>query len=374
VAVDAIRRRPNGREPKLLRELAAEIYARTAPRWADPADLLPVLAPTWRALASSKPGASVAASLKAALVNLIEDEELGRHPSPSVQDSRRVLAYTLADLGDPRPGISSPNPDDFAANRTVLGLYCEVPAGAFVAGSDPDPEQRRLPDELPRRRADIPYTFYISRYPVTRAQYALFLRSMSPASQASLLDHALVRELRAARILRPTHPVTDISWEAAARYCAWQDWVLSETPLVFVLSGKAIVPTPLTECTVGLPNELEWEKAARGVDGRVYAWGDSSALLSIRHHTEPVPVGACVDHSPYGVRDMCGNVWEWCNDAWASDAPDQRVVRGGGIGPDKRMYRAAARCGNVVTATHDDLGFRPVIRRRADRDLARSPT
>lgn len=134
----------------------------------------------------------------------------------------------------------------------------------------------------------------------------------------------------------PDLPVRNVSWHQAAAYCAWAG--------------------------MRLPTEAEWEKAARGVDGRRYPWGDSRPECETANTSGCVgtvtPVGAFPDGaSPYGALDMAGNVWEWVHDYYAADAyadhagadpqgpasGTNRVYRGGSYGNLKEHSRVTNR-------------------------------
>lgn len=174
-----------------------------------------------------------------------------------------------------------------------------VPAGEFIMGS-----QEGSPDERPAWRVYLE-AFYIDRYPVTNAQYAQFLNAGGgPAGQCGghiCLDtlaenadsHILYWQRRyTAEVGYEQHPVTNVSWYGAQAYCQYY--------------GKR------------LPTEAEWEKAARGTDGRTYPWGDGfdpHKLNSDHRIGDTTPVGSYpAGVSPYGAHDMAGNVWEWVAD------------------------------------------------------------
>ena len=175
-----------------------------------------------------------------------------------------------------------------------------VPAGEFVMGS---PEGQGDADEHPQRRVYLA-AYWIDKLPVTVAEYRKFTRAtgrkMPLAPEWGWKDD---------------HPVVNVTWEEAAAYAAW--------------SGKR------------LPTEAEWEKAARGTDGRVYPWGNvwDPGKCSNAHNsrtTQPVgsyPAGA----SPYGALDMAGNVWQWCAD-WYGPYQSTSIRRP--TGPISGRHRA----------------------------------
>ena len=146
-----------------------------------------------------------------------------------------------------------------------------VPAGEFLMGSEV------WDHTMPVRRVYLD-AFYIDTYEVTNALYQRFMQATGRQAPASWHNS-------------PNQPVVGVSWHAARAYCQWAD--------------------------KRLPTEAEWEKAARGTDGRTYPWGNQW------HHTKvntrlsgklgkPTPVGSYeADRSPYGVYDMAGNVGEW---------------------------------------------------------------
>lgn len=202
-----------------------------------------------------------------------------------------------------------------------------VPAGPFIAGST-----RGADDERPSQTRRLP-TFKIDRTEVTRAMYARCVAAKRCAKPRIDLT------------AEPELPMTQVSWHEARTFCAYA-------------GGR-------------LPTEAEWEKAARGTDGREFPWGndadcaranwgnfDGEGPCAAKNPGRPVVVGQYPEGaSPYGVLDLAGNVWEWVEDKY-EDEPGRRVVRGGSCCSYFVEPRAANR--NAWDADHrdDDLGFR----------------
>ncbi|MCH8294118.1 formylglycine-generating enzyme family protein [Candidatus Poribacteria bacterium] len=222
-----------------------------------------------------------------------------------------------------------------------------VPEGPFIMGTAPD-GVRKTDHEEPQREVTLD-PFYIGKFPVTNAQYAQFLEAA---------EHPPPRFYDNPRFNEPNCPVVGVSWYDAQAFLNW----LNE----------------LTDESYRLPTEAEWEKTARGTDGRMYPWGNEWDVSkgnfgeSRLKHTTPVgsyPEGV----SPYGCYDMGGNVYEWCSD-WShpetykySPAHNpqgpidgrRKVIRGGSWLPRGQF---AARCANragyePVQAVHN-VGFR----------------
>jgi eukaryotic-like serine/threonine-protein kinase len=246
-----------------------------------------------------------------------------------------------------------------------------VPPGWFLAGGDPE-----AVDAIAGRPAWVD-GFILQRDPVTTRAWLDFLDRLAREDVELALEVAPrdeAGELLVARgrdgnfrplpdtPLHPDGPVVGVTWFAAAAYAAW-------------LADRTGLPWRL-------PAELEWEKAARGVDGRTYPWGDwldpSWAVIADSDPTAggPRPVGTSpIDVSPYGVRGMGGNTQDWCLDGWRVDGsvePGQRVdvealqqqeapsrvYRGGHWRSSHRMARAAARHHRDPEARFRTLGVR----------------
>lgn len=211
-----------------------------------------------------------------------------------------------------------------------------VPAGAFVRGSARGDE-----DERPVRSQVLP-TFAIDRTEVTRTAYTACVtaRRCSPVPA----------HLAGAPGADGNLPITGVSWFDARDFCAFA-------------GGR-------------LPTEAEWEKAARGTDGREFPWGGEAACdranwgnfdgegpCAGQNPGFPVTVGRYPSGaSPYGAMDMAGNVWEWVADRYDDD-PKRRVVRGGSCCTYFVAPRSANRNAWAPEYRDQDLGFRCVAAR-----------
>lgn len=260
-------------------------------------------------------------------------------------------------------------PDGVALPATV-----SVPAGVFLAGSGaPQREAAYRLDEAAyghsitrinrwygdeRLYAEYETGAYeIMRTPVTNRQYAVFLEdsghSAPDVNRAVWEGYGLVHPYERTRrhawktgqipAGRANHPVVLVSYRDAVAYADW-------------LSEK-------TGDNWRLPTELEWEKAARGTDGRWFPWGlEFDPMLLNSHDQGPfdtMPVGSFPEGaSPYGALDMAGQVYEWTSDRAGEG---RRIVKGGSW-DDKGcgVCRAAARHGRPETIKHILIGFRLV--------------
>jgi formylglycine-generating enzyme required for sulfatase activity len=231
----------------------------------------------------------------------------------------------------------------------------KVPKGEFIMGSNEvDKEAKavqygdRRPwyaNERPERKVDLK-AFHIDATEVTNRQFQEFVKATGTAPPPHWAGGAYPQGL-------DEHPVVLVTWHEADSYCKWK--------------GKR------------LPTEAEWEKAARGTDGRKFPWGgdfDTKKVNTLGEYGGTVPVGTLKEGvSPYGAMDMAGNAQEWTAD-WYQPYPgndfndkeygeQSKVVRGGGWGGmghySLSVYvRTSFRNTANPQARYDDVGFRCV--------------
>lgn len=242
-------------------------------------------------------------------------------------------------------------------NEKDGSLLLLVPGGTFLAGgSDSDEGGEKFEVELP------PY--YLGMTAVTNAQYATFLTARKPGENEIekwiLLDSdCFVRKGGSGYEAyggKDEHPVVQVSWYGAEAYCEWAG--------------------------LRLPSELEWEKAARGTDGREYPWGDDWDENKCHNDENEGNETTCgvwsypEGCSVWGHYQMSGNVLEWCADVYDSDAYDRyqrgdlsppsggehasRVLRGGSwLNNHPDYFRCAYRyLSSLPDYRNLDLGFR----------------
>lgn len=286
----------------------------------------------------------------------------------------------LAELTDARQAylawVNAGRPSTTAPREFVRKPYepetVEVPAGPFRMGSQPGPG---IPDyETPPHELILP-AYRIGTYPVTVREYAAFIKQVKTQAVPQNADW-FNRQPPPDRL---DHPVTHVTWHDAVAYCAW----LSES------TGRRY----------RLPGEAEWEKAARGRDGRRYPWGNTwdAALVHLGETTAAVMLpaagstGAAVPArpggaSPYGCCDLLGNVQEWTGTLWGSqpetpeygypyDPDDGREVapgsqlpplarlvhRGGSFKSQPADLRSSARANYSPSSAIAWRGFRVVL-------------
>lgn len=261
-----------------------------------------------------------------------------------------------------------------------------VPAGVFLRGTPAVQAQALAAQfgdyfavETPQRSIYLS-AYYIDKFEVTNQQYAQFLAVL--ATQGRRYAHPQAPPHKDPtptywhdhRLNGATQPVTGVDWYDAYAYCRW--------------AGRR------------LPTEAQWEKAARGLSGQEYPWGNAwvaaysnnaestfgHPILSHKQWIQllgplrlealqrlTMPVGSFPDGvSPYGVHDMGGNLWEWCQDSYQKDyyryAPSwnppgppsspYKVLRGGCWSSHRGKLRAAYRNYDLATDRHLEVGFR----------------
>jgi formylglycine-generating enzyme required for sulfatase activity len=270
----------------------------------------------------------------------------------------------LGRLGDPRF-----RRDAWHLPAEPLLGFVAIPGGSFRMGSDKREDAAAETNELPQHMLSLP-PYYMARYPVTVAQFRAWLEASGtrPRHPEALSD-------------APTRPVRYVEWYEAVAYAAWltttlREWLATPEPLATLLRRGDGRSGPWT---ITLPSEAEWERAARGKEGRIYPWGRTCDPEKANYDASGIgttsavgcfPAGASLD----GIEEMGGNVWEWTRSVYrpypydphdgredlSAGRGERRVLRGGAY-----YYLAAnVRCGvrnrNSPNGRNRHLGFRVV--------------
>jgi formylglycine-generating enzyme required for sulfatase activity len=275
-------------------------------------------------------------------------------------ETRIEAADALGQSGDPRLEPGHPE-------RSV-----PIPAGSFTMGaqkrdpSKPNYDPNAYDDERPVSVVALD-AYRIGRYPVTVTEYQHFVESAGYADLRWRTAGGHGRRRQAPdhweeQLQFPNRPVVGVSWYEALAYCRW--------------AGGS------------LPSEAEWERAARGTEGRGFPWGNEppdptrcNYAMNVGH---PTPVGIYPQGAtPEGMHDLAGNVWGWTRSLWETkpgtvvsgypyDADDVREgleaaenvacgLRGGGFDSDARLVRCAYRIRLYPDVLDRRLGFRVVV-------------
>lgn len=223
--------------------------------------------------------------------------------------------------------------------------WVAIPAGEFIYGNGETQKIIYLED------------FYISRYPITNIQYQVFIDNNGYKDDRWWVDFDKI-DLKASTWSESNRPKVNVNWYEAVAFTLW-----------------------LSNCfgyEVSLPTEQEWEKAARGVNGLIYPWGNEykygfANLIEKSNENNlnraiavgMYPHGA----SPYGIMDMSGNVWEWClnkyhqsDDITPDNSDDLRTVRGGSWLSSFNFGKTYLRHPSLPYGQEDAWGFR-IVRR-----------
>ncbi len=253
--------------------------------------------------------------------------------SPSDQLFGQEVTVVIVVQSAPGVGSTKINPVDGAE-------MVSVPAGEFIMGSSDD-DSMADDGEKPRHKIYLS-AFWIYKTEVTNAQYQKCVEAgaCTPPHDMKYYDDPAYSD----------HPVVYVDWHQAKAYSEWA-------------GGR-------------LPTEAEWEKAARGTDGRIYPWGNEfdkakcNVYESGIRNTTSVGKYSPQGDGPYGVADMAGNVWEWTSSLYrgypydpddgreAPEADGARVLRGGSWDNYERFARCASRGGYVPDYFYNNLGFR----------------
>jgi len=197
-----------------------------------------------------------------------------------------------------------------------------------------------------KTRVVIDHDYWIDKYPMTNEKYRVFIEARGYENQRYWSDDGWTWRV-ANNITGPAHwkdvkwnkadhPVVGVSYYEAEAYATW--------------AGKR------------LPTEQEWQKAARGEDGRRYPWGEGFDKTRCNSSESGIGLTTPVTQypnevSPYRCYDMAGNVWEWCS-SWYDESGGLRVVRGGCWNIDRVYMRASARDRGLAFNRDYLLGFR----------------
>ncbi len=266
------------------------------------------------------------------LLRLYRDHLIGLLNNRATSHLRRAaIGDWLNSIGDPRPGVG------LTADGLPDVVWCAVPPGEV--------QLRDLAEPFPVR------SFYIARYPVTWAQYRIFLDAAD--GHADLRWWAGLRrraEYAREAHLADNHPAQEVSWYDAVAYCRW-------------LSEKL-------GYEVRLPTEWEWQQAATGDSpDAIFPWGSEwdSSYANVRESLlrRPTAVGLYPHGaSPVGALDMAGTVLEWCANEFAHPervdptSPAHRVMRGGSWFLVLTFARVHFRTGDDPYHRFNSVGFR----------------
>lgn len=244
-----------------------------------------------------------------------------------------------------------------------LDTFVDVPPGPFLYGED-------------KEKREIGQRYWIGKYPVTNAQYARFIEDDGYHQEAFWSKEGWAWRIEkeqerpaywnAAEDNNPIFPVVGVTWYEADAYARWLNTQVQVTgSKLHVWQDGEIAEIDVQPKTlkVHLSSEEEWERAARGTDGRVYPWGDEFEIQwASTSESGAIGTTAVCTYlqgvSPVGAWDMSGNVWEWMRSPWDEE---NFILRGGSWGSDERLARCAYRVRYIPVNFSNSMGFRVVV-------------
>jgi formylglycine-generating enzyme required for sulfatase activity/predicted MPP superfamily phosphohydrolase len=299
---------------------------------------------------------------------------------------RAAAGRVLARLGDRRPGVGLTPLGEKRDTALPDIVWCEIPAGPFVMGSNKKSDEDAYDDENPRHEEkSVTNPYFIARYPVTNMQFDAFVRAGGyrerrywiEAEAAGVWHEGVVKGYVddvprgrpfefGERFNLQNHPVVGVTWYEALAFCRWlteQIRTSGHSMHVWRDGMPETLDEPPEDFVVRLPTEAEWEKAARGPDGSKYPWNDEFGADRCNSNESGMSGTSAVGifprgRSPYGALDLAGNVLEWCGTKWVDnykkyarvvsdreslEGEDPRVLRGGSWGSNRTGVRCAFR-------------------------------
>jgi serine/threonine-protein kinase len=208
-------------------------------------------------------------------------------------------AFVFSRLG--QSNATPPATVDTVSNLVTLpsavGMV-KIPTNTYTLGVD-QPDQ----EHAARQQVNLP-DFWLDRFEATNARFAEYLAQTGVPAPTSWFEGEVPADLA-------NNPVQGLTWDQADAFCLW--------------AGKR------------LPTEAEWEAAARGLDSRLYPWGNDAGAVSLPRSGTYKVGSKATNQTPSGLFDMAGNVWEWVGSPYAAVPASQQVLRGGANGFVKDM-------------------------------------
>ncbi|WP_169250604.1 SUMF1/EgtB/PvdO family nonheme iron enzyme [Candidatus Competibacter phosphatis] len=255
--------------------------------------------------------------------------------------------------------------------------FIEIPVGSFMMGSDRQRDKQADDRELPQHEVNLP-DYYLARWPVTVAQFAAFASESGFQFKNPDCLKGIVN-----------HPVVWVNWRDAMAYCRWLNARLKELAHERLAADNKLFETERRfwqgladgSLGIGLPSEAEWEKGARGTDGRIYPWGDDPDPNRANYNETSLNGTSAVGCFPggassYGCEETSGNVREWTRSLYRDypyppesagrqaredpTATGRVVLRGGAFHFNARDARCASRYLDFPDFRGGNYGFRVV--------------